>query len=292
MEKPHIEITVANDATKENQATNKEMQGPKIQENYVKPYNSGYNTNDNHTINSAENVKQNVYIVQSQEAPDSIYLNIRNRFMLKVFGILIFQLVFTFAIVLICQIKIIKDFLLSQIILGICLMCICSFVYIVAFIIFLCSPNLMRRVPTNYIILFITTICITVDLVYICIYYQPEIVFAAISFLIAISLAMFMIALFNKIEIGYCNIVLIGLLFLGLCYGILAAIYRNYYLYFLYCLIGGIIYALFIAYDTILIRDFLSIDDYAFGALTLYFDIIRLFLLILKIFGGGGNRND
>ena len=291
MEKPHIEITVANDATKDNQTTNKEIEEPKIQENYVKPYNSGYNTNDNNIMNSANTEKQNVNIVQSQEAPDSIYLNIRNRFMLKVFGILIFQLVFTFAIVLICQIKIIKEFLLSQAILAICLLCICSFVYIVAFAIFLCSPNLMRRVPTNYIILFITTICITIDLVYICIFYKPEIIVAAIAFLIAICLAMICIALFNKIEIGYCNIVLIGLLFLGINYGILAAIYRDYYLYFLYCLIGGIIYALFIAYDTTLIRDEFSIDDYAFGALTLYFDIIRLFILILRIFGGGSNRN-
>ena len=291
MEKPHIEITVANDATKENQTANKEIQEQNIQEKYAKPYNSDYNINDNNIISSAENEKQNVYIAQSQEAPDSIYLNIRNRFMLKVFGILIFQLVFTFAIVLICQIKVIKEFLLSQAILSICLLCICTFVYIVAFIIFLCSPNLMRRVPTNYIILFITTICITIDLVYICIFYKPEIIVAAIAFLIAICLAMICIALFNKIEIGYCNIVLIGLLFLGINYGILAAIYRDYYLYFLYCLIGGIIYALFIAYDTTLIRDEFSIDDYAFGALTLYFDIIRLFILILRIFGGGSNRN-
>ena len=291
MEKPHIEIPVANDVTKENETTNKEMEKPKIQENFEKPYNSGYNSNDINNMNSANNEKQNVIIVQSQEPPDSIYLNIRNRFMLKVFGILIFQLAFTFAIVLICQIKIIKDFLLSQLVLATCLLGICSFIYIVAFIIFLCKPTLMRRVPTNYIILFITTICITIDLVYICIFYQPEIVVAALAFLIAICLAMFCIALFNKIEIGYCHIVLIGLLFLGINYGILAAIYRSYYLYFLYCLIGGIIYALFIAYDTTLIRDAFSIDDYAFAALTLYFDIIRLFIILLRIFGGGRNNN-
>lgn len=288
MESPHIEITVANDKNLETQANNNKLQDPNINAHYVKPFNPGYSTSDN-VINSSENMKQNInYHIQVSQ--DSIYLNIRNQFMLKVFGILIFQLIFTFAIVLICQIEVIKEFLLSQNILAICLLSISLFVYIVLFIIFLCSPNLMRKVPTNYIILSIATICMTIILVYLCIFYEPEIVIAAIAFLIAICLAMIAIALFNKIETGYFSLVLIGLFFLGMNYGILAAIYRSYYLYFLYCLIGGIIYALFICYDTIIIRDEFSIDDYAFGALTLYFDIIRLFILILQIFGGSSRK--
>ena len=294
MEKPHIEITVAEDKTKENQATNKEIQkpeNPEIQEIYNKPNNSVNNANDANVLSSARDEIQNVSAAQSQNVSDSIYFSIRNKFMLKVFGILMFQLAFTFVVILICQTKIIKDFLLSQNILAICLSCVCSFIYIVAFIIFICSPDLMRRVPINYIILFITTICITIDLVYLCIFYRPEIIVAAITFLFSICLGMFFIALFNKIEIELRNIALIGLLFLGLNYGILAAIYRSYYLYFLYCLIIGIIYALFIAYDTTLIRDTFSIDDYAFAALTLYFDIIRLFILILRLLGFGGEDN-
>jgi len=292
MEKNHIEITVANDANIGNQTNNKKIQEPKIDINYDKPYNSG--SQDNFKVNNNINIdngKQSSYTVQSQDTHDFIYLNIRNMFMLKVFGILLSQLIFTFAFVLICQIQIVKDFLLSQTTLAICLTCIVTFVYIVAFIIFLCCSDLMRRVPTNYIILFITTICVTIDLVYITIYYRPEIIVAAITFLIAICLAMFFIALFNKIEIRYLYIVLVGLLLLAINYAILAAVYRSYYLYFLYCSIVGIIYALFIAFDTTVIRDHFDIDDYAFGALTLYFDIVRLFILILRIFGDGNNRN-
>jgi FtsH-binding integral membrane protein len=290
MEKPHVEISVANDPKKENQANKKEIQEPNININYDMPYTSGSSTIDNHLKNTRENEKQNVYIVQPQEAEYSIYLNIRNMFILKVFGILLFQLAFTFAIVLICQINIIKDFLFSQSVLGICLLSIAIFVYLVLFIIFLCKPTLMRRVPANYIIIFIATICLTIILVYLSINYKLEIIVASIAVLFAICLAMFIIGLFNKIEIGYCSIALIGLLFLALNYGILAAIYRSYYLYFLYVSIVGIIYAFFIAYDTTIIRDEFSIDDYAFAALTLYFDIIRLFIFILQIFGGG-NRN-
>ena len=289
MENQDIEITVANKPTAANQTNNIQAPDPRINANYAQPYISTYNSS---IIDSNQNMKQNINNINvNQVTLESIDVKIRNMFILKVFGILSFQLIFTFAIVLICQIKSIKDYLLTQGTLALCLLFPCSFIYIITFIIFLCKPDLMRRVPTNYIILFITTICITVDLVYISIFYEPEIVVAAITFLIAICLAIIAIALFNKIQIGYLHIVLIALLFLGLDYAILAAVYRSYYLYFVYCAIGGIIYALFLAYDTTLIRDEFDIDDYAFGALTLYFDIIRLFILILRIFGASSNRN-
>lgn len=289
MEKQDVIITVDNSPKMVTQTNNKEIRDPKINLNYDKAYNTASIPSDNNIIGYSANTKSNINNVEFQESMDSIYLNIKNRFMIKVFGILSFQLIFTFAFVLICQKQNVKEFLLSQNILGICLICIAAFVYLVTFIVFLCKPDLMKRVPANYIILFVITICFTIILVYLTIYYRPEIVVAAITFLIAISLAMFAISLFNKIEVGFMSIALIGLLFLAINYGILAAVYRNYYLYFLYVSIVGIIYALFIAYDTTFIRDNFDIDDYAFGALTLYFDIIRLFILLLKIFGGGKN---
>ena len=78
---------------------------------------------------------------------------------------------------------------------------------------------------------------------------------------------------------------LIILLYIGIAYGIIALIVRNYYLRFLYCLLGAIIFGLFIIYDTIMIRDKYDVDDYIFAALTLYFDIIRLFIEILRLLG-------
>ena len=78
---------------------------------------------------------------------------------------------------------------------------------------------------------------------------------------------------------------LVSLLFLLVTYGLLALIIRNYYLIFLYCLLGALVFTLYIVYDTILIRDEFDIDDYIFAALTLYFDIIRLFILILRLLG-------
>ena len=253
---------------------------------------SNGNSNINKNLNYSNKGQQSVSISESKEPEISkIYLSIRSKFMLKVYGILLFQFIFTFGIILLCQIKIIKQYLLSQKILCACLMGVFLFIYLISFSIFLCKPDLMRRVPINYIVIFSITICETIVLTYLSIFFQLEIIVSAITFLTAICLAIFFISLFNQIDIKYLYMTLISLFFCALNYGILALIFRNNYLHFLYCLIVAILYIFFIVYDTILIRDEFDIDDYAYGALTLYFDIIRLFIVILQIMSNfRGNR--
>jgi FtsH-binding integral membrane protein len=71
----------------------------------------------------------------------------------------------------------------------------------------------------------------------------------------------------------------------------MAAIFRSNYMIFLYDIIGALIYTIYIAFDAIIIRDALSIDDYIFAAFILTIDLIRLFIIILKILGSiSGNK--
>ena len=253
---------------------------------------SNGNSNINNKLNISQNGHNNIFVIESKD-PETlkIYLSIRSKFMLKVYGILLSQFIFTFGIILVCQIKIIKQYLFLHKTLCISLLSASLFVYLFAFIIFLCRPDIMRRAPINYIVIFLITICETMIVAFISITYLPEIVIAAITFLTAICLAIFFISLFNLIDIKYLYMTLIALFFCALNYGILALIYKSNYLYFLYCLIAAILYILFIVYDTTVIRDEFDIDDYAYGALTLYFDIIRLFIILLQILGNfRGNR--
>ena len=245
--------------------------------------------NDQIKVNSQS---KDVQISSSSETNinNSIQLRIRSKFMIKVFGILLFQLIITFACVLITQIEKIKWYLQSNITLSIVLLCVSIFIYLTAFIIFTCNPKLTRKVPINYIILFTITVSFTVLVSLISSVYSFQCVLGAMVYLIAICLAIFCIALFNKIDITYLAMALISLCFLALSYGLLAIIMRNYYLIFFYCILVAVLYAFFIVYDTILIRDHFDIDDYIFAALTLYFDIIRLFILILRILGSRSNN--
>ena len=62
-------------------------------------------------------------------------------------------------------------------------------------------------------------------------------------------------------------------------------IFKKYYLYFFYCSLVAFVYALFIAFDTIIIKETYSVDEYILGALALTIDIIKLFIIILEYFG-------
>lgn len=270
--------------------------------NFEKPINYFKNNipQDNKVkINISDQTRQgkDLPVVESEKEVESnfhfvfnLYLDMRNKFMLKVYGILFFQLLFTFGFVLICQLKKIKDFLLEQKELFIVLMSAGLLIYIIIFIIFICKPGILKKVPHNYICILIVTICMTIFLVYLSILYPPHFVIGAMSFVLIITLAVIFISLFNKIDIKYLAMALLLLASCAFDYGLLAIIYRSYYLHFLYCLIGGILYTLFIAFDTISIRDHYSIDDYIFAALTLYLDIVRLFIQILKILGSISNK--
>ena len=307
----HIEIPVVEEPKKDGSSLNDDLSkthsSPRDSKNKIEIKNQSEkfpidnkSFNDIYKIDQIKsfpqsNQEKNVSIAESDQKLDlnihvNYYLEIRSKFMLKVYGILLTQLLFTFSLILICQIKKIKVFLLEQKILLIVLMSISLLAFIVIFVIFLCKPTILNKVPQNYICILIITISVTIVLVYISILYPPHLVIGAMSFVLAISFAIILISLFNKIDIKYLAMAIILLSSCAFDYGLLALIYRSYYLHFLYCLIGGVIYTLYIAFDTISIRDHFSIDDYAFAALTLYLDIVRLFIQILRILGNASNK--
>ena len=227
-------------------STNKELPKTEMNQDFSKEkveYNKPSSQNPNNNSISYQNIDNNILrnndkieskdvaIFPSNESFHSnIYLSIRSQFMLKVYGILLFQFIITFGLILISQINKIKSYLLKHNILCIVSVSISAFIFLTAFILFLCNPKLMRKVPLNYFVLFLITICESIILVYISIIYSYQYILGAISYVTAICLSIFFIALFNKIEIKYLAMSFISLLFLMLTYGLLALIFRNYYL--------------------------------------------------------------
>ena len=73
---------------------------------------------------------------------------------------------------------------------------------------------------------------------------------------------------------------------LGIMYGILIIIFRNYYLHFLYCLIGAIIFTVILIVDTQSIsqldENVLTVDDYIYAALILYTEQIPVLTYLIK----------
>ena len=272
-----------------------------FQNNNIMNINNKNNINKYNIINANQNQSHgiNVEVFQNQKENQKINEILRNQFVRKVYGIYLVQFIITFSLILICQINVIKAFLFKQKALYISLIILSGITFILSFIIFICFPSFLKKVPQNYIFLFLFTISETILLVYISILYSFEYVLGAIVFLIGICIVIFFISCIKKISLRYILIFLIITVFLGFIYGLLSIIFRNYYLEFLFCLIGAIVFTLMLIYDTQQISQFdkslLTIDDYIYAALILYTDIIRMFLQFLRILGrfcnGKGTNN-
>lgn len=95
----------------------------------------------------------------------------------------------------------------------------------------------------------------------------------------------------TKIDFTKLSGSLFSLLIILIICGILASFIPS--LRVIYAGLGALVFSIFIVYDTQLIiggehrKLRLSIDDYVMAALSLYIDVIQLFLFLLTILGGG-----
>ena len=258
-----------------------------INEKEYPKYNQGNIVLDVNKVNSVE--KNNI----DEQVSNLNYLSsffdgyeLKSKFLMKVYGIVFFEFVLIFALVLIFQIKSIKDKVHENPIFAIVISTISLFVYIIVIIIFECNPKLLNVVPANYILLFLVAICLGFSCALISSCYSFEVVLGAITCVIAISLGSFIVVLIDKNrDIKAWHFIIGSLILLCIQFSLMALIFRSNYMIFLYDIIGALIYTIYIAFDAIIIRDALSIDDYIYGAFILTIDLVRLFVILLKILG-------
>mmetsp|Transcript_130512 Transcript_130512/g.226798 ORF Transcript_130512/g.226798 Transcript_130512/m.226798 type:complete len:246 (+) Transcript_130512:81-818(+) len=165
--------------------------------------------------------------------------------------------------------------------------------------VFMCNPGLMRKSPTNYIILTVFTMAESVMVGFISAQYTQEsvLIAMAITTLIVLSLTLFACqTTYDFTGMGpylFCAVMclfgfglmlsLAGMLGLGgPAFGMMRMIYAA---------VGALIFSMYIVYDTQLIiggkdkQHQISVDDYCMAAISLYLDIIQLFLMILRLIG-------
>lgn len=224
---------------------------------------------------------------QNSDDDQAIQATIRNGFIAKVFGIVAIQLTFTFTFILLCHTKIIKDFIAHNE--GFCTLLVVTSIigFIVSACLISCSRSMARKVPTNYILLFLVTLSESILSTSASIYYPIEIVVAAIVLTIAASLGIIIYALKTKRDMtsfGMALFVLASQLFF---FGLLSLFIRSQFLHLLYTSLCTLMIGMYLVYDVQLISGKFgiqySVEDYIFAAMELYIDIIRLFLEILRI---------
>ena len=140
----------------------------------------------------------------------------------------------------------------------------------------ICCQKNARKVPRNYILLFIFTVCWTIMVAGITQWYDAEDVLTAAGLTTAMTLGLTVFACFCRIPLTILYGVVMAGTFALLPLILFAFIFRDRLLYQILCYFVIILTSIYIIFDTRLILDKkgLPLDDYVIAALMLYTDII------------------
>ncbi len=148
-----------------------------------------------------------------------------------------------------------------------------------------CIPGMSRTVPANYLLLFAFTFFESYMVSAVCSTTNPRIVLMAAAMTCAITIALTVYAWTTKTDFTVCG----SMLFIASCCLLIMGIFAMFFkfLHVVVATLGIFIYAIYIIYDTQLLignkENALDIEDYIFGALMLYLDVINMFLYILQL---------
>jgi len=219
---------------------------------------------------------------------------IRNGFVRKVYSILGTQLVFTAVIGRIIMgvgdslpESTILFLLFTSLAISVAMMCV-----------FICRPDLMRKSPTNYILLGLYTLAMGIMVGFISAQYTQASVLIALGITCLVVFGLTAFACQTKYDFTGCGpylfcacLVLMGFsftLWIASMAGLGGPAFKTARL--VYSAMGALLFSAYIVFDTQMIvggthKYQFSVDDYAMGAIMLYIDIIQLFLHLLRIFG-------
>lgn len=213
---------------------------------------------------------------------------IRTGFIRKVYSLLSFQLLLTFLICLFVNLyEAAHNFMVSEI--GIALYGLSLAGIVMLLVIMCCNPNCLKRYPYNYIYLSLFTVFITYLLALATVYYDTKFLILGVGITVSLTISLTLFACQTKYDFTGCGPYLLCFLWGLILIGIINCFLENSILLTIQAGIGAIVFSFYIVYDTQLIvggkhkQYRFSVDDYVLATLSLYLDIINLFIYILQI---------
>eukprot|EP01138_Halocafeteria_seosinensis_P016053 gb/GECG01016381.1/.p1 GENE.gb/GECG01016381.1/~~gb/GECG01016381.1/.p1 ORF type:complete len:295 (+),score=20.21 gb/GECG01016381.1/:1-885(+) len=211
---------------------------------------------------------------------------VRMGFIRKVYGILTVQLTVTFGITCIFTFnEALRS--VAQESLG---MFFSAWILSIGFLLTLsCFPQVARTYPQNYICLGAFTLFESYLVGVVSSFYQTDTVLLALGLTISVFLALTVFAWQTKTDFTAASGLMTSFLALLLFTGILSLFIPS--LRLVYASLGALLFSGFIVFDTQLIlggehRQLqFTVDDYVLAALSLYIDVVQLFLYILRLIG-------
>ncbi|XP_008275410.1 protein lifeguard 3 [Stegastes partitus] len=216
--------------------------------------------------------------------------SIRHSFIRKVYLILTAQLIVTFSVVAVFTfVDPVRLFVIRYP--GIYWASLV--VYFVVYCILICCKEPRRRFPWNLVLLGVFTLALSYMTGTISSYYDTKAVFLAMGITALVCIAVTIFCFQTKVDFTSCGGLLCIAAVLLMIIGIVTAVVLSFqyvpWLHMLYAAIGAIVYTLFLVYNTQLLignRELaISPEEYIYGALSLYVDIVHIFLFILQVSG-------
>lgn len=225
-------------------------------------------------------------VFEEDKTEELIQQKIRLGFIRKVYGILLFQVLITTIVVYYATYsKVLQAFMISSP--GFIYLCVAGAIFTEIPII--CCPSVARKVPLNYILLLIFTMCESYLVASTTIYYEPVSVLICAGLTLCIVLALTFYAITTKTDVTMCGGALVSLSVIMIILGIIGIFYQSLFYQTFVNSFGVFLFSLYLIYDTQLVvgkkKNFISTDDYIVGALMIYIDIVTLFIKILLLFG-------
>ncbi|XP_063285330.1 protein lifeguard 3 [Pelobates fuscus] len=166
-------------------------------------------------------------------------------------------------------------------------------VFFVTYIVLVCCEGPRRRFPWNIILLAVFTLAMSFMTGTIASYYSSKAVLICMGITAIVTIAVTIFCFQTRVDFTSCGglfaVLGIVVFITGIVTAIVLAFKYVYWLHMLYAAIGAIAFTLFLAYDTQLVlgnrKHTISPEEYVYGALKIYTDIVYIFTSLLQIVG-------
>ncbi|PFH34581.1 N-methyl-D-aspartate receptor-associated protein [Besnoitia besnoiti] len=212
--------------------------------------------------------------------------SIRHAFVRKVYVILSVQVLFTFGLATAFSLVTpMRTWLQANAWLPLAL----TLIGFVLMIVVTCFPEMGRRVPQNFILLSLITGCFSMLIAFGGAATESDAFFLAVGITFVVVVALTLFACQTKIDFTGCGPYIMVAVICLMMFGIFSIFWHSRVMNLVYSSLAALLFSFLLVYDTQQVvggkhRKFqYSIDDYIFAALTLYMDIITLFMNILSL---------
>ena len=216
---------------------------------------------------------------------------IRRGFIRKVYLILCLQFLITMAVILAMRFTIGTTFWKDEILQKKVFIAqwVCLVVFFVIEIALVCCESVRRKHPINIILLGIFTLALSGFCGCVTLYYSVDAVLIAMGSTCIITVGLTLFACQTKVDFTGKGAYIFAIFLVFLCFGFFSIFFWNRIMQVVYGCIGVLIFSLFLVYDTQLLiggkKYELTEEEYVFAALSIYIDVIQIFLFILSILG-------